>query len=486
MDKYFFAIDLGATSGRTILCDGNNNACEIEEINRFPNHLIEIGGKFYWDIYELYRNILDGMKKLALRGIQPTAIGIDTWGVDFVPVGKDGGILRQPRAYRDPYTVGAPEKFFKRIPAEKVYAKTGIQVMNFNTLFQFDAMRREADSAYLAADKILFVPDALAYLLTDEMVTEYTIATTGQIIDADTRKLDAELLEAVGLDTDKFGRLIYPGQIIGQLSPAVQRITGLGAVPVVAVGEHDTASAVAGIPAEDDNYAYLSSGTWSLMGILTRKPVINEKTESYNFTNEGGIDGTIRVLKNICGMWLLERCRAEWGQTDYGELIFEAMKETNFRSVIFPDAPEFANPDDMVKAITDYCARTGQQIPENRGQIVRCIFKSLALRYRQVLEMLRELTDTPIDVLHVIGGGSRNELLCQWTADSCDIPVVAGPTEATAIGNIKVQAKATLEGAECADFLNELNASINLKRYEPQHSAEWEADYDRYLEIVNK
>lgn len=486
MDKYFFAIDLGATSGRTILCDGNNGACEIEEINRFPNHLIEIGGKFYWDIYELYRNILEGMKKMAARGIQPAAIGIDTWGVDFVPVGKDGGILRQPRAYRDPYTVGAPEKFFKRVPAEKVYATTGIQVMNFNTLFQFDAMRREADSAYLAADKILFVPDALAYLLTDEMVTEYTIATTGQIIEAATRKLAPELLEAVGLDTSKFGRLINPGQTIGTLSPAVQRITGLGAVPVVAVGEHDTASAVAGIPAEGDNYAYLSSGTWSLMGILTREPVINEKTESYNFTNEGGIDGTIRVLKNICGMWLLERCRAEWGETDYGQLIFEAMKESGFKSVIFPDAPEFANPDNMVEAIKLYCARTGQDVPQSQGQIVRCIFKSLALRYRQVLEMLRELGDTPIDVLHVIGGGSRNELLCQWTADSCNIPVIAGPTEATAIGNIKLQAKATLGAEAYEEFIRNLNASINLKRYEPQHSAEWDDDYARYLEIVNK
>ena len=351
MKQNFFAVDLGATSGRTILGSFIEGGLNLEEINRFPNHLIEVGGHFYWDIYALYRHIIDGLKLVAHRGESIASIGIDTWGVDFVLLGKDGNLLRQPYAYRDPHTVGAPEAFFSRISRSEVYGKTGIQVMNFNSLFQLDTLRRNHDSALEAADKVLFMPDALSYMLTGKMVTEYTIASTAQLVNAHTQRLEPELLKAVGLQEENFGRFVFPGEKIGTLTEEVQKITGLGAIPVIAVAGHDTGSAVAAVPALDRNFAYLSSGTWSLMGVETDAPVITAETEALNFTNEGGVEGTIRLLKNICGMWLLERCRLNWGDTSYPELITEADSCEPFRSLINPDDDCFANPADMEQAI---------------------------------------------------------------------------------------------------------------------------------------
>ena len=484
MKQNFFAVDLGATSGRTILGSFTEEGISLKEINRFPNHLIEVGGHFYWDIYALYHHIIEGLK-LAAQADEPiTSIGIDTWGVDFVCLGKDGQLLRQPYAYRDPHTDGAPEAFFSRVSRSEVYAKTGIQVMNFNTLFQLDTLRRHRDSALEACHKILFVPDALSYMLTGEMVTEYTIASTGQLVDAQKRRLDPELLQAVGLTEEHFGRFVYPGEKIGVLTEEVQRITGLGAVPVIAVAGHDTGSAVAAVPAVNPNFAYLSSGTWSLMGVETPHPVINAETEKLNFTNEGGVEGSIRLLKNICGMWLLERCRLNWGNTSYPELIAEANACQAFRSLINPDDPCFANPADMENTIREYARKTGQPVPETRGQVVRCIFESLALRYRQVLENLRSLAPNPIDTLHVIGGGSRNDLLNQFTANAIGIPVVAGPSEATAMGNILMQSIAAGQADSVATMRQNISKSIPLKRYEPQDAETWAAAYTLFLQIT--
>ena len=484
MKQNFFAVDLGATSGRTILGSFTEEGISLKEINRFPNHLIEVGGHFYWDIYALYHHIIEGLK-LAAQADEPiTSIGIDTWGVDFVCLGKDGQLLRQPYAYRDPHTDGAPEAFFSRVSRSEVYAKTGIQVMNFNTLFQLDTLRRHRDSALEACHKILFVPDALSYMLTGEMVTEYTIASTGQLVDAQKRRLDPELLQAVGLTEEHFGRFVYPGKKIGVLTEEVQRITGLGAVPVIAVAGHDTGSAVAAVPAVNPNFAYLSSGTWSLMGVETPHPVINAETEKLNFTNEGGVEGSIRLLKNICGMWLLERCRLNWGNTSYPELIAEANACQAFRSLINPDDPCFANPADMENTIREYARKTGQPVPETRGQVVRCIFESLALRYRQVLENLRSLAPNPIDTLHVIGGGSRNDLLNQFTANAIGIPVVAGPSEATAMGNILMQSIAAGQADSVATMRQNISKSIPLKRYEPQDAETWAAAYTHFLQIT--
>lgn len=484
MKQNFFAVDLGATSGRTILSSFTKNGINLEEVSRFPNHLIEVGGHFYWDIYALYSHIIDGLKKVAQLGEPITSIGIDTWGVDFVLLGKDGNLLRQPYSYRDPHTVGAPEALFSRISRSEVYGKTGIQIMNFNSLFQLDTLRRNKDSALEAADKILFMPDALSYMLTGEMVTEYTIASTAQLVNAHTQRLEPELLKAVGLTEKNFGRFVFPGEQIGVLTEEVQKMTGLGPIPVIAVAGHDTGSAVASVPALDRNFAYLSSGTWSLMGVETDAPVINAETEALNFTNEGGVEGTIRLLKNICGMWLLERCRLNWGETSYPELISEADSCEPFRSLINPDDACFANPMDMEKAIIEYCHATGQPAPEQRGQIVRCIFESLALRYRQVLENLRALSPRPIETLHVIGGGSRNDLLNQFTANAIGIPVVAGPSEATAIGNVMIQAMAAGEATDVAGMRQLINRSIPLKTYQPQDMEAWDAAYIHFKNCV--
>lgn len=486
MKECYFAVDLGATSGRTILGYFTPDGLEMEEVNRFPNHLIETGGHFYWDIYELYRHIIEGLRAASRKeGVRITSIGIDTWGVDFVCVGKDGTFLRQPYAYRDPHTTGAPEVFFKRVPRSSVYQWTGIQVMNFNSLFQLDTMRRNHDSALEAADKLLFIPDALTYMLTGEMVTEYTIASTAQLVNATTRKLEDSLLQEVGLTRSHFGRFVYPGERAGVLTEEVQRLTGLGPVPVIAVAGHDTASAVAAVPAMNRNFAYLSSGTWSLMGVETDAPVINRETEELNFTNEGGVEGTIRLLKNICGMWLLERCRLGWEETSYPELIAEANACEPFRSLINPDDAAFANPADMEQAIRDYCRASHQPIPETRGQVVRCIFESLALRYRQVLDNLRSLSPRPVEALHVIGGGSRNDLLNQWTANAVALPVIAGPSEATGIGNVMMQALAAGAAADITSMRRLINRSIPLKTFLPEDAEVWDAAYLHYKQINN-
>lgn len=485
--KYFFAVDLGATSGRTIIGTLTGGKIELEELTRFDNNLIETGGHFYWDIYALYFEIIKGLKLAAQRELPIRSIGIDTWGVDFVCVGKDGALLRNPLSYRDPHTFGMMEDYFERaIDKAKVYDITGIQFMNFNSLFQLYAMRKNNDSALAGAEKILFVPDALSYMLTGKMVCEYTIASTSQMLDPRTKQLDEQLLASVGLSRDNFGRMVNPATEIGVLTKEVQQLTGLGAIPVIAVAGHDTGSAVAAVPAKDEKFAYLSSGTWSLMGIETRNAIINDLSYELNFTNEGGIDGTTRFLKNICGMWLYERCRKEWTDApkSHTELIAAAMEQPAFQSIINPDDPMFANPASMVEAIKDYCRQTGQHVPEGYAEICRCIFESLALRYRQVFNYLREMASFPIEVLHIIGGGSLNAYLNQFTANSLGIEVLAGPQEGTAIGNIMLQAKASGDVGDIWDMRRIIAASIELKRFEPTDKDQWDNAYGRFLKIV--
>ncbi len=482
----FAAVDLGATSGRVILATVGDGKISLEEILRFPDPIIEMQGHFYWDLPAIYKSVIDGLGAIAARGEKIESIGIDTWGVDFAMFGRDGAMLRLPYCYRDPHTEGAPEKFFERMPCRTLYEKTGIQIMNFNSVFQFDTLRRNGCSALEAADKILFIPDALAYLLTGNAVTEYTIASTAQMIDPRTKQWDADILGELGLAPEKFGRMVMPGDAIGPLTAEVQRLTGLGAVPVVAVASHDTGSAVAAVPAEDDDFAYLSSGTWSLMGIESKEPIIDERSFAMNFTNEGGVEGTVRVLKNICGMWLLERCRAEWPETDYSEITAEAERAEPFRSVINPDAQCFANPASMTEAIAEYCRRTGQPVPETVGQYARCIFESLALRYRQVTEMLKTLSQHPIGRLYVIGGGARNEMLNRFTADATGIPVETGSSESTAIGNVMMQAKHAGVAGSMAEMRRIIRASLtDSRRYEPADGDKWQAAYEMYLKRTN-
>ena len=474
--KYYFAVDLGATSGRTILGTLVGGKLEQEELTRFPNNLIETGGHFYWDIYALYLEMIKGLQIVGKRGIDLSSIGIDTWGVDFVFIGDDDAILRNPMAYRDPHTFGAMEEYLSHVvPQREVYDITGIQFMNFNSLFQLYAMRKANNSAMQHCKKVLFMPDALSWMLTGEAVCEYTIASTSQMLDPRTGDLSEKLIESVGMKRSQFGRMVQPGTQIGVLTEEVQKMTGLGAVPVIAVAGHDTASAVAAVPAKDEHFAYLSSGTWSLMGIETQDAIINDRSYELNFTNEGGIEGTTRFLKNICGMWLYERCRKEWAargekievrgensemrgerievsKLSHPELQGSAMQVEAFRSIINPDDKAFANPPSMIEAIQQYCRETKQAIPETPAEICRCIFDSLALRYRQVFQWLMEFKNTSLTsdlspltsdlspltsdiVLHVIGGGSLNKYLTQFTADACGVEVLAGPQECTAIGN---------------------------------------------------
>lgn len=487
-NKYFFAVDLGATSGRTIIGTLTGGKVKLEELTRFENALIETGGHFYWDIFALYNEIIKGLKLAAKRQLPITSIGIDTWGVDFVCIGEDNAILRNPIAYRDPFTFEAMDEYFdKCIDKKRVYDTTGIQFMNFNSLFQLYAMRRENNAALANAKKILFVPDALSWMLTGKAVCEYTIASTSQMLDPRTKELDNALLKSVGLTRDKFGMMVNPGTCIGTLTKEVQEMTGLGAVPVIAVAGHDTGSAVAAVPAKDEQFAYLSSGTWSLMGIETKDAIINDLSYERNFTNEGGIESTTRFLKNICGMWLLERCRKEWGDEaphDYATLLAEAMATTPFQSIINPDDKMFANPANMQEAINGYCRATGQHVPEGYAETCRCIFESLALRYRQVFGYLTEMAAFPIKVLHIIGGGSLNRYLNQFTANATGVEVLAGPQECTALGNIMMQAKSAGEVNDIFDMRRIIADSVEMNRFEPQDKATWDEAYDRYLKIV--
>ena len=485
--KYFFAVDLGATSGRTIIGSLSDGKFELEELTRFDNNLIEQGGHFYWDIYALYFEIIKGLKIVAQRKIEITSIGIDTWGVDFVCIGEDEAILRNPRAYRDPITFDAKDDYLRHVVSPReVYDTTGIQLMNFNSLFQLYAMRREGNAALKHAQKILFLPDALSWMLTGNEVCEYTIASTSQLLDPRTKQLDERLLASVGLSRSKFGKMVKPGTLIGTLTDEVQKMTGLGAVPVIAVAGHDTGSAVAAVPAKDERFAYLSSGTWSLMGIETKDAIINEDSYEKNFTNEGGVEGTTRFLKNICGMWIYERCRKEWTNApkSHTELQAEAMEQPAFRSLIDPDDALFANPSSMVDAIQQYCRETGQYVPEGYAQICRCIFDSLALRYRQVFKWLQEFASFPIETLHIIGGGSLNNYLNQFTANSCGVEVLAGPQEGTAIGNIMLQAKTAGEVKDIWEMRRIIADSIELKHFEPKDQSVWDEAYARYLEIL--
>lgn len=484
--KYFFSVDLGATSGRTILGYISNDKVELEELTRFDNNLIEVCGHVYWDIYALYFEVIKGLRLIGKRGITLTSIGIDTWGVDFVCVAEDGSVS-QPVSYRDPHTFDAMNDYLDNVASrEEVYDITGIQFLNFNTLFQLYAMHRAGNSNLQNASKLLFIPDALSYMLTGNMVCEYTVASTAQLLNPRTGQLSPRLLETVGLSTSKFGRMAMPGDFIGTLTAEVQELTGLGAVPVVAVAGHDTASAVAAVPAKDEKFAYLSSGTWSLMGIETKEPIINKVSYERNFTNEGGIEGTTRFLKNICGMWIYERCRKEWTDApkSHGELQAEAMKQPPFQSIINPDDRMFANPVSMVQAIKDYCIKTRQHVPEGYAEICRCIFESLALRYKQVFGYLTEMASFPIDTLHIIGGGSLNAYLNQFTSDALGIEVLAGPQEGTALGNIMVQAKAAGEVDDIWDMRRIIANSLDLKHFSPTEQDKWDAAYQRYLGVL--
>ena len=440
------AADLGAASGRVIVGEVGPYSVALRECHRFVNRPVRVGGTLHWDILSLYQEMLDGLGKAG----PVDGIGIDSWAVDYGLLDAHGGLLGNPVHYRDERTVGARDNL-ERLGARELYATTGLQFLPFNTIHQLAAETRLA-----AARRLLMIPDLLAYWLTGEQGAEVTNASTTQLLDVRTRTWATSLIEKIGVEPGLFPALREPGTVIGTVE----------GTPVIAVGSHDTASAVVGVPATDERFAYISCGTWSLVGVELDRPVLTEASRAANFTNELGVDGTVRYLRNVMGLWLLQECVREWG-ADTAELLRAAAKLPK-GAVIDPDDPVFLPPGDMPARIVDACRRADQPVPADRAAIVRCIVDSLADAHHRAVREARELSGRAVDVVHVVGGGARNSLLCQLTADACGLPVLAGPVEATALGNVLVQARALgAVSGDLAHLRSLIRGSQQVTRYEP-------------------
>ena len=485
--RNFLAFDLGASSGRAILGTISDDKLSLQEIHRFDNQMVEINGSFFWNIFSLFAELKTGLKKCIHDfGIQPESLGVDTWGVDIVLLDRNGMIVGLPYAYRDPRTDQAMEEVFKVVPKKELYRMTGIQFMQFNTLFQLHAYKRDQSPQLETAKDILFMPDALCYLFSGIKKNEFSIASTSQFLKPGKLVYEQQLFDAIGVDISLMQELVLPGTILGPLKAEIQKETGSSAIPVVAVAAHDTASAIASVPATGKNWAYISSGTWSLMGIESDYPLISEEIQKLNFTNEGGVEGTTRFLKNIMGLWLLQECRRTWSSErnyTWPEMVEMSLKAQPFQCLIDPDAREFLNPGDMPAAIAAFCLKTGQIIPQNHGGIIRTIFESLALKYRKTLDELRAVSPFEIEKIHIIGGGSNNELLCQYAANATNLPVYAGPAEATAIGNIMLQAKALGAVSSLEEIRKMIFDSFETKIFYPQNADSWNVQYQRFKNI---
>ncbi|WP_328931491.1 MULTISPECIES: rhamnulokinase family protein [unclassified Streptomyces] len=470
--KVYAAVDLGASSGRVMVGRVGPDSLELTEAHRFPNRPVRTPEGLRWDILALYAGVLDGLRA---AGPALDSVGIDSWAVDYGLLDADGALLGNPVHYRDARTEGVAEKVWATVPADELYASTGLQYAPFNTLYQLTAAR---DSAQLAsAERLLLIPDLLSYWLTGEQGTELTNASTTQLVDPRTREWSYDIASRLGIDLGLFAPLRQPGDPAGVLRAEVLEETGLrGPVPVTVVGSHDTASAVAAVPAVEERFAYICTGTWSLVGLELDAPVLTEASRAANFTNELGLDGTVRYLRNIMGLWLLQECVRAWGEPELGELLREAARVPALRSVVDAGDAGFLAPGRMPERIADACRASGQPVPESRGEITRCILDSLALAHRRAVGEARELAGHPVDVVHIVGGGTRNALLCQLTADACGLPVVAGPTEAAALGNVLVQARAHGLVGDLAGMRRLLARTQASTRYEPQgDTARWQA-----------
>ncbi|OEU92076.1 carbohydrate kinase [Streptomyces abyssalis] len=463
----FAAVDLGASSGRVMTGAVGPDSLELREVHRFPNRPVRTGGTLHWDILALHQGVLDGLRRAG-----PVAsVGVDSWAVDYGLLDADGVLLGNPVHYRDARTEGMAGRLAETLPPQELYAHTGLQYLPFNTVYQLGAAR---DSAQLAAARaLLLIPDLISYWLTGVRGTELTNASTTQLIDPRTRDWSQTVAEAAGVPLSLFPPLRRPGDAAGELLPEVLDETGLdGPVPVTAVGSHDTASAVAAVPARSGRFAYIATGTWSLAGLELAEPVLTEESRRANFTNELGVDGTVRYLRNIMGLWLLQECMRSWESAgspqEFEPLLRDAGSRTPLRSVVDAGDPEFLAPGRMPQRIGEACRRAGRPVPDGPAGTARCVLDSLAIAHRLAVEDAQRLADTEVDVVHVVGGGVHNELLCQLTADACGLPVVAGPAEAAALGNVAVQARAHgVIGDDAGLVRRLLYDTLPLRTYQP-------------------
>jgi rhamnulokinase/L-fuculokinase len=484
--KQLLAFDFGASSGRAMLGRFDGDRISLEEIHRFSNDPVLVGKTWFWDVLRLFHEIKQGLIKVKSCG-KIDSIGIDTWGVDFGLIDAAGYLLENPVHYRDARTQGMIDQVTQIVPKDELYRRTGTQFLHFNTLYQLYALKTKRPDLLRRADKLLLMPDLFRYLLTGQKQSEFTIASTGQMIDPFTGDWDYDLLERLDLPRDLLCPVVLPGTPASPLSAAICAELGVEPIPVIAVTSHDTASAVVAVPAAAADFVYISSGTWSLMGIESQQPLIDARTFAYNFTNEGGYNRTTRFLKNIMGLWLIQESRRQWiregAEVSYADLEREALACKPFQCLIDPDADILGAPGDMPNRIRQLCRETGQFVPEQRGEVVRCIYESLALKYRVTKDQIETVTGRRYPSLHVVGGGTKDGLLSQFSANATGSTVIAGPIEATALGNMAVQLLGQGALRDLADARRVIANSFDLKRYEPCDRTVWEAALQKYRRI---
>lgn len=483
------AFDFGASGGKAFLGILNEGKLTTEEIHRFSNDPVMVRGHFYWDVLRLFHEIKQGLIKCATSGHKDIdSIAIDTWGVDFGLLDEKGELLGNPYHYRDTHTDGMMEEVFKVIPKDELYSQTGIQFMQFNSIYQLYAMKKNDYTPLKNAKTLLFMPDLLNYFLTGVKTTEYSIASTSQLLDPVKRDWNESVFNQLDLPRSLFTEIIKSGTVVGKLSADIAKETGLGQVDVIAVAAHDTGSAVVSVPALEEDFVYISCGTWSLLGVESDEPIVNDKSYDLSYTNEGGAENKIRFLKNIIGLWLVQECKRQWereGQSvSFAELEQQANEAKPFESLIDPDCEMFLAPGDMPERIRQYCRNTNQPVPETKGAIVRCIMESLAMKYRATIEGLEGILGKNISVIHMVGGGIKDKMLCQFTANATARQVITGPIEATAIGNIMVQAMALNAVDSLSSVRKIVKASYPTTDFEPQNTEAWEIAYKKFLEIV--
>ncbi len=494
--QVFLAVDLGASSGRVVAGKFSGKQLALEEVSRFENGGVLANDRLYWDLLSLWSQVKEGLRAAGAKyGARIMSVGVDTWGVDFGLLNAQDELLGNPLHYRDRRTEGILDQAFEVVPREEIFAHTGLQFMQFNTLFQLFAMRRDGSPLLDAATSLLMMPDLFHWLLSGEKSNEYTDATTTQLFNPQENNWALPLLERFEIPRRLFGPVTPPGTRLGPLRASVAGEIAAPRMQVVLPGTHDTASAVMSVPARSapgkkPDWCYISSGTWSLMGIEVPAPVVTDRCRELNFTNEGGVGNTIRLLKNIAGLWLVQQCRAVWlregREYDWNQLTRLAQDAPPLVSLIDPDDPRFVAPENMPAAIQAFCRETGQPVPATDGAIIRCALESLALRYRMVIGWLEQLNDSPLETIHIVGGGTQNRLLCQMAADACDRRVIAGPIEATAIGNVMMQAVSNGDVASIADAREVIRESFAVDEYVPAAPAPWHAAYERFTRLVER